>query len=87
MIEITQIFNENLINSIILVQYIEPEHPSVGEFAEMGKQQDAIKKKNKNKDNNNTLLRIGIPSMRCRRPKKDSAILSQTAAAAKLMKI
>ena len=57
------------------------------EFAEMDRQQDTVKKKNKNKDDSNTLSRVGIPSMRRGRPKKDSAILSQTAAAAKLVKI
>ena len=30
------------------------------EFAKMSKQQDTMKKKNKNKDNNNTLSRVGI---------------------------
>ena len=42
----------------------------------MGRQRDAVKKKNKNKDNNNTSLRIEIPSMWHGRAKKDSAILS-----------
>src|SRR5436190_156215 len=68
------------------VQYVEPDHPPVGEFVDMGKQRDAAKKKNKNKGDNNAPSRAGIPPMRRGRPKKDS-ILSPTARAAKLVKI
>src|SRR5436190_4256918 len=45
------------------VQYVELDHPPVGEFVDMGKQRDAAKKKNKNKRDNNTSSRAGIPSM------------------------
>ena len=75
-IEINQTFDKDSINSIILIQYIEPEHPPVREFAEMDKQRDAAKKKNKNKDNNNTLLKIEIPSIWRERFKKDFIILN-----------
>ena len=61
LIEMNQTFNEDLTNSITLIQYIEPEHPSVGEFTEMDRQRDTAKKKNKNRDDSNTSLRIGIP--------------------------
>ena len=53
----------------------------------MSKQQDTIKKKNKNKDNNNALSRVGISLIWCERSKKNSVILSQIITAAKLVKI
>ena len=56
-------------------------------FAEMGRQRDAAKKKKKNKGDSNASLRAGIPLMRHERSKKNSAILSQTIIAAKLVKI
>ena len=63
-------------NSIISIQYIKLEYPPVGEFTEMNRQQDAMKKKNKNKDNSNISLKVGISPMRHERSKKNSVILS-----------